>query len=399
MSAVHSVADPRALHGAALAAALRDTRAIVRTRVDDLDDEQWAMAWQAGINPVAWELGHLAWFGEFWILRGPHERRSDGFVYAGRPARIAGPDSRFDSARLPHVQRWTTGMPDRAEVLDMLDAQLEACLDALPATADDDALYFHRLTLFHEDMHGEAFAWMRATLGYPAPAGVALPKQPPAGLVQVAGGPFRAGWPAGQPGLAFDNERPGLEATLADYEIDGAPVSAGRFVEFVEAGGYDRTAYWPGDAGRWRAASGLSHPARWRREDGAWQVRWFDRWLPLDPDQPVIHVSAWEAEAFCRWAGRRLPTAIEWECAATGNPALHWGHGVWEWTADPFEPWPGFVPGPYHDYSVPWFGTHRELRGGAFATHDRMHHVRYRNFFMPQRNDIFAGFRTATLQD
>ena len=105
----------------------------------------------------------------------------------------------------------------------------------------------------------------------------------------------------------------------------------------------------------------------------------------------MIHVNAFEAEAWCAWSKRRLPTAAEWERAA---PHLQWGHSVWEWTASAFEPYPGFKPGPYREYSAPWFGDHRELRGGSFATHARMHDPRYRNFFQPQRSDVFAGFRS-----
>ncbi|HWJ55683.1 MAG TPA: SUMF1/EgtB/PvdO family nonheme iron enzyme, partial [Vicinamibacterales bacterium] len=147
-----------------------------------------------------------------------------------------------------------------------------------------------------------------------------------------------------------------------------------------------------------RSRHSLSHPSRWRRDAaGAWQMRWFDRWLPLDGAAPVIHVSAWEAEAYCRWAGRRLPRAAEWEHGA-GDPRFTWGRSVWEWTADAFLPYPGFVAGPYADYSRPWFGDHRELRGGAFASAERLHDPRYRNFFVADRNDVFAGFRTAALQ-
>src|SRR5205814_3099027 len=202
----------------------------------------------------------------------------------------------------------------------------------------------------------------------------------------------------GEPGFAFDNELPGREVRLADIEIDAAPVRVGEFLRFVDSGGYENDAWWPGEAGRWRAATGRRMPAHWRQRRGAWESRWFDRWLPLVPQQTLMHVNAWEAEAYCRWAGRRLPGAAEWEHAArSAGPAFAWGHGVWEWTADAFEPYPGFSPGPYKDYSAPWFGNHRELRGGAFATHARMHDARYRNFFLPARDDVFAGFRTVSL--
>ncbi|MBA3479540.1 MAG: SUMF1/EgtB/PvdO family nonheme iron enzyme, partial [Lautropia sp.] len=167
--------------------------------------------------------------------------------------------------------------------------------------------------------------------------------------------------------------------------------------------------YWPGEAGRWRTKADRSHPERWRRitrnamADVRWESRWFDRWQVLDPAQPVIHVNAFEAEAYCHWAARALPTAAQWEHAASGRDgagrygfpaAFRWGRSVWEWTADAFQPYPGFAPGPYRDYSAPWFGSHRELRGGAFATHSRLHDAGYRNFFMAHRSDIFAGFRT-----
>ena len=358
------------------------------------------MPQRPGLNPIGWELAHVAWFGEFWVLRGPHRVGPDGLVHAARPARIAGPDAHLDSARLPHEQRWTTPMPPRREVMQMLDAQLDACLGALPTSDDDAALYLHRLALFHEDMHGEAFAWLRATLGHPAPLGAVLEPLASDQPLRVRGGSVRVGRPPAQRGFAFDNERPGLHRVLDDFEIDATPLTAGDFLRFVEAGGYDDPAFWPGAAGAWRAGVDRRHPERWRRGETGWEQRWFDRWLPLDPRQPVVHVNAWEAEAYCRFAGRRLPGAAEWEHAATSDGSasrFHWGRSVWEWTRDVFEPYPGFEPGPYKDYSAPWFGDHRELRGGAFATHARMHDPRYRNFFVPERTDVFAGFRTVAL--
>ncbi len=400
--------DARHLSGGNLATALRDSRARTLALVGDLTDAQWQPTRQLGINPIAWELAHIAWFAEFWILRGPHQRDGQGFAQARHPPRFAGPDAHFDSARLAHAQRWVENMPTRAELGVMLQGQLDACIDAIPgthggatvgtdsATAHPDPLYFHRLALFHEDMHGEAFCWMRAALGYPAPAGVAVPTIAESTLLSVPSGEVRVGYDAEDPGFAFDNECPAHTVRLQDFAVDSAPVSALDFARFVDSGGYDAPQFWPSVAGTWRARSHLVHPQRWRRNThGAWEMRWFDQWLPLAPDTPAMHINAYEAQAFCLWAGRRLPSAAEWEHAARTLPGFRWGHSVWEWTADAFTPYPGFTPGPYREYSEPWMGgDHRELRGGAFATHARMHNPRYRNFFQPHRCDVFAGFRT-----
>ncbi|HEV7576545.1 MAG TPA: selenoneine synthase SenA [Caldimonas sp.] len=393
-------ADARLLAGAALAEALRDARATTLARTLDRVDAAWRVPMQAGVNPLAWELGHLAWFAEFWILRGPHRLDPDGFVSAARPALIAGPDAIFDSARLAHDERWRVALPSRAALAARLATQLDACIEAIPRDETDDAAhYFHRLALFHEDMHGEAFAWLRATLGWPAPPGLAaLPSLPTPEPLRLAGGTIALGRATDERGFAFDNEQPATTVRVAPFEIDATPIRNAELLRFVAAGGYDDAAFWPGAAGAWRARQPLGHPQRWRREgEGAWQMRWFDRWQPLDPAAPVVHVSAWEAEAYCRWAGRRLPRAAEWEFAAR-DPRFAWGKSVWEWSADAFLPYPRFVAGPYVDYSRPWFGDHRELRGGAFATPERLHDPRYRNFFVADRNDVFAGFRTAALQ-
>ena len=201
--------------------------------------------------------------------------------------------------------------------------------------------------------------------------------------------------------------RSSVSATDASSEgFHGSPVTARAFARVVDAGGYDQPQYWPDDAGAWRAQSGPNHPQQWRRNPdakggalGCWQMRWFDQWLSLESEMsamPAMHLNAYEAEAYCLWAGRRLPSAAQWECAALHKAAFLWGHSVWEWTASDFKPYPGFAPGPYGEYSAPWFGDHRELRGGAFATHARMHDASYRNFFLPRRTDVFTGFRTVS---
>ncbi|MBA3477347.1 MAG: DinB family protein, partial [Lautropia sp.] len=204
---------------------------------DDLTPAQWAVPRQPGVNPLAWELAHLAWFAEFWILRGPHRVDGQGAIQATRPPVHAGPDALLDSSLIAHADRWTAPLP-RERVRDMLASQLEACIASVPPGQDDAALYFHRLALFHEDMHGEAFAWLRATLGYPAPAGAVLDRLPTPGTAVVRGGLVHLGGKGRPPGFAFDNELPGRSTALADFEIDAAPISAGQFLEFVESDGY-----------------------------------------------------------------------------------------------------------------------------------------------------------------
>lgn len=392
-------ASARQLSGAALASALQESRARTLSLVSDLSDAQWKPPYQRGVNPIEWELGHLAWFAEFWILRGPHRRDAHGFAQADLAPQFFAPDTIYDSAQLAHAPRWEIASQERSALFERMSAQLQACIQSIPTQADDAALYFHRLALFHEDMHGEAFCWMRAALGFPAPTSITLPTLPnaPTASIEVSATECAVGFQAHEQGFAFDNELLGQIVPIKAFEIDSMPVRTADYLRFVEADGYLCADYWPGAAGQWRAQFGLAHPARWRKEGQQWMMRWFDQWLPLVAEMPIMHISAYEAEAYCMWAKRRLPTAAEWECAARQQANFFWGHRVWEWTADAFLPYAGFAPGPYREYSAPWFGDHRELRGGAFATHARMHDVRYRNFFQPHRHDIFAGFRTVAL--
>ena len=179
---------------------------------------------------------------------------------------------------------------------------------------------------------------------------------------------------------------------LAAYDISLQPVTNAEFLQFVEDGGYHRARLWSADAFARLSAAGRTAPAHWRRVGDRWQMRWFDRWIPLEAYAPVLHVDAYEAEAWCAWADRRLPTEAEWEHAAARLDAFDWGDGVWEWTASRLVPYPGYVPDP--DDPPPPFGSHRVARGGSFATpRDRLDR-RLRRPLSPDRADAFIGFRS-----
>jgi len=348
---------------------------------------------RAELNPPLWELGHIGWFQEWWIARNPARdqgSRADPFV-PRLPSLSPGADSFYDSSAVAHATRWRLPLPDAQTTRDYLAQGLASTLAHLEtAPAGDDGLYFHRLSLFHEDMHNEAAIYMANNLGF------AVPDARPAqdcrdGALELASGMHHLGWQGG--GFAFDNELPRCTVAINGCEMDAAPVSNARYAEFVEAGGYRKPEFWSAEGRQWLAENALAAPRFWRRAGEGWEVRRFGTWVDLAPAAPACNLTCHEAEAWCTWAGRRLPTEAEWEYGATTQPHMQWGD-VWEWTASPFAPYPGFNPHPYRDYSAPWFGSRRVLRGASTATHARMHHPRYRNFFTPERNDIFAGFRS-----
>jgi ergothioneine biosynthesis protein EgtB len=399
----------RRLDAVQLDAALQDAHRRTASILADLDECHGANAsgWQvpmlACINPPLWELGHVAWFAEWWILRDPKPVPGAQPMVpwvATRASLLDGADRWFDSARVDHDSRWSLALPSLPEVASYKREVLDRVRARLAREADDDeALYPYRLALFHEDMHGEALTGLRQTLDYAAPTTIdpVLPVvRGEDASMTVDAVRFERGAPVGT-GFAFDNEQEAATVELAPFTIDAACVTHRAFREFVDAGGYRDPNLWPGDAGRWLGVHRIDRPARWRRcTDGDWQHRWFGTWKSLPLAAPVCHVNAFEAEAYCLWAGRRLPCESEWECAATRASAdrFDWGRAVWEWTADAFLPYPGFVPGRYREYSAPWFGSHRAVRGASFATHERIRHPRYRNFYTPDRDDLFIGFRT-----
>ncbi len=266
------------------------------------------------------------------------------------------------------------------------------------------------------------------------------------GDAYIPGGRFVLGSSEGSR-FVFDNEQSPHEVLVKPFSISKTAVTEAEFAAFVDDAGYRRADLWSEPGCSWKERENAAYPLYWRREpDGSWLRRRFDQWVQLTDRLAMIHVNWHEAEAYCRWADRRLPTEAEWEMAASSESSsdgrgisghkriypwgdekptpdranLDWramgcigvddlGQGdsafgcrqmignCWEWTSTDFGPYPGFMPGPYKEYSEPWFGDHKVLRGGCWVTRSRMIRNAYRNFYPSDRRDIWAGFRTCAL--
>ncbi len=358
------------------------------------------------LNLPLWELGHIGWFEEWWIARNADRARGTGYdaALARAPSLLAGADAWYDSANVPHASRWQLALPDAGSTRSYLAAVREQTLALLhDSEPTDDALYFLRLVLFHEDMHREAWLMMAQHLGLDLGAvdadGTASDTTDDADGWRIAE-QLSVRFGSDAPGFAFDNELAPHDLALQGFEIDRAAATWRRFLPFIEAGGYDDASFWSRAGWQWRQQHSDGLPLHLRRADRGWQRRRFGTWSSLDLDAPAVHLTLHETQAWCRFAGRRLPTEFEWETAALlalrHGERFDWGR-VWEWTASPFAPYPGFTPHPYREYSAPFFDGRPVLRGGSWATAPRMRHPRYRNYFAAGRNDVFAGFRSCAL--
>lgn len=421
----------------ALIGALLDTRAVELALLEHLSDDQLLGQRAHFLEPPIWEMGHVGWFQEQWI-----SRRLDG-----HPTLLPGSDAIYDSFNVSYTKRWEHRFPSRRETCDYITAVLRRSVERLGSrspTAAESHLY--TLAAHHEDMHAENLILIVQTLGYARPrlrlaatSPCVDPSYRPRDVV-VPGGTFMLGATPDEP-FVFDNEKWAHAVEVAPFAMASTPVTNAEFQAFVDDDGYRRRKLWSHRGWDWRRREGAEHPLFWVRGDaGRWYERRFDALVPLAPWHPVVHVNWYEADAYCRWAARRLPTEAEWEMAATVEPdtgrkrRFPWGDeaptpdrasldfraegtldvralpagdspvgcrqmigNVWEWVDDTFTPYPGFVCGPYAEYSEPYFGRKKVLRGGCWATRSRVIRATWRNFYMKHRRNIFAGFRTVAL--
>lgn len=424
-----------------IAELLADARERTLLLVGPLGDEALLRQHSTLMSPLVWDMGHIAHFEELWLVR-----NLEG------PVEFVEMPGLFNPFEHPRATRGKLHLPGLSETLGTMADVRRRVLDRLGGSVAPEADelhregYVYRMVAQHEYQHNETMLQALQLLDdppYRAPRAVATPpgrrvEGERDGMVRFPGGRVEIG--TDDRSAAYDNERPRHVVDLAPFWIGAAPVTNGEYLRFVEAGGYDDAAHWSEAGWKWRQEAELTAPQFWAREGDGWTERVMDRVAPLDPLRPVCHVCWYEAEAYCRWAGKRLPTEAEWEAAASWDPetgtkrVYPWGdepptpvhanldqlafgaaqvgayprnvspigcHGmigdVWEWTGSDFGGYPGYQSFPYPEYSEAFFGPdYKVLRGGSWATRTGAIRNTFRNWDYPIRRQIFSGFRVAS---
>jgi gamma-glutamyl hercynylcysteine S-oxide synthase len=438
-----------------IAAELTGARQRTGLLTDCVDEADLVLQHSPLMSPLVWDLAHIANQEELWLLREvggrePMHPEIDPLYDAFEHPRAERPSLPL----LPPPEARTYGHEVRGRVLDLLDRSrfMDQPWDVLASGGRPPLTPLERLLgggfafgmiAQHEVQHDETMLITHqirkgppvlfAPEPGPAPADAfRLPRE-----VLVPGGPFTIGTSTDP--WALDNERPAHTVHVPPFFIDTTPVTCGAYAEFIADGGYDHPRWWTDAGWEHRRRAGLSAPLYWARDGGQWVRTVFGRKEPIRPDEPVLHVCWYEADAYARWAGRRLPTEAEWEKAARLDPAtgasrrFPWGDAdpepahanlgqaflrpapagsyaagaapcgarqligdVWEWTSSDFLPYPGFTAWPYREYSEVFFGPdYKVLRGGSFAVSPVACRGTFRNWDYPIRRQIFSGFRTA----
>ena len=435
-----TVAAPSRIDPKVIADQLLEARARTLLLVAPLTDEDLHLQHDPLMSPILWDLGHIAHFEELWLTR-----NLDG------PIEFVEMPGLYNPFEHPRSTRGSLALPGLEGCRDIMD-EIRGRVLARLISADFDAAnpllrdgFVYNMVLQHEYQHNETML-QTLQLKQGAPYRPLARVDVPASPSKVAGRGEMVRFPGGAAEIgtddrsaAYDNERPAHTVELAPFWIDAHPVSNQDFLVFIAAGGYESREHWSDAGWRWRTESGARAPKYWNLTDGLWTTRSMDRIGPVDPAHPVCHVTWYEAEAFARYAGKRLPTEVEWEAAASWEPAAGrkrrypWGdalpdrtlanvdqltfgtaplgayargvspigcHGmigdVWEWTASDLAPWPGFESFPYKEYSEAFFGPeYKVLRGGSWATRPGAVRNTFRNWEYPIRRQIFSGFRCA----
>ncbi len=414
--------------------ALTEARERTLALVASVSDDDLERVHSTLMSPLVWDLGHIAAFEDLWLVH----------RYGGRPLLREGLAEIYDAFETPRANRGDLPFLRPQEARDYLDEVRARTLEVVEERGGADGPV-PEMVLRHEHQHGETMlqTLQLARLGdyeladrRPAPA---APTPAFTGLefVAVPAGPCTIG--AAPQSFSYDNERPLHRTDVRGYLIGRSPITNATYLTFVEGGGYRRREWWSDEGWAWKEKYDITRPGSWTADLGAeWRLGELE---PLHPHRPVVHISWFEADAFARGNGARLPTEIEWEKAATwdqehgrrpdlpvgerrgrrpasmqtwttlgcgpdpagAHPAGASPYGclgmlgdVWEWTSSHFDGYPGFVAHPYREYSEVFFGTdYRVLRGGSWATRARVATPTFRNWDYPQRRQIFSGVRLA----
>jgi iron(II)-dependent oxidoreductase len=386
-----------------LAVALESARARSLALLDPLDDAVLRAQHSPLMSPLVWDLAHVGNYEDLWLVR-----------QLGASAVLPEIDELYDAFLQPRRRRpdlpllspteareYLARVRDRAlgllVTLDLDDAAPGVSRPGVGASARECGGYVHRMVIQHEHQHDETMLATLQLSGLVVEHSFAAPPNLDwscAGEVRVPAGVFTMGTDLDP--WALDNERPAHSVSLPEYFIDTAPVDNAAWITFMDDGGYDNQDLWSEDGWEWRSAEAHRAPLFWERSAaGSWQRRRLGRTAEVSPHEPVQHVCWHEAEAFAKWAGRRLPTEAEWERARSAHllKGVGWG---WEWTSSDFLPYPGFRAFPYREYSGVFFGNeYKVLRGSSWATDDTVARPTFRNWDYPIRRQIFSGLRTA----